>query len=256
MILALNWITDRFCLQITTRVSNQPSRHAVPLESLCKLTVEHMAGNNAYLCMSARRSWVWIDPAIATLVCAMNMDLLRRSLNKPKIFFFFLEKLRQNAVKWNGYFSHSGAERLSCRPSFAWNCLQPNYCWLLWSRGVGGGGCPLTFFYGDHGGDISTRVMFQRTHARPWVLNCSLTVELLVSGRFVLGKAFSDQAKEKVSPSHAVQYKHGWQEHQRLKVMLTRCLISICMQEKMAGSLSPSGGFFFLMWISLVHVDW
>lgn len=255
MISALNWITDQFRLQITTRVSNQPSRHAVPLESLCKLTAEHMAGNNAYLCMSARRWWVWIDPVIATLVCTMNMDLLSRSLNKPKIFFF---ERNWGRMLWNETVT---LVTLGLRVSHAGPALHEIVCNQITAGffevgGVGGGGCPLTFFYGDHGGDISTRVMFQRTHARPWVLNCSPTVELLVSGRFVLGKTFSDKAKEKVSPSHAVQYKHGWQEHQRLKVMLTGCLISICMQEKMAGSLSPSGGFFFLMWISLVHVDW
>lgn len=48
----------------------------------------------------------------------------------------------------------------------------------------------LTFdlFYGAHGEDISTRVMFHGTHARLWLPSWSQTVESLVSSRFVLGK--------------------------------------------------------------------
>lgn len=139
MILALNRITNRFRLQIRTRVSNQPSGHAVLLESLCKLTAQHMAGNNAYRCMSAWRWWVWIDLVIAAMICSGTRTCWGEALTSQRSFFVclfvFFDKLKQNNVKWNGYFSCSGAERLSCRPGFAWNRLQPNYCWLLWSGG-------------------------------------------------------------------------------------------------------------------------
>lgn len=213
MILALNWITDRFCLQIRTRVSNQPTRHAVALESLCKLTAENMAGNNAYMCTSAQRWWVRMYPLIAAVVCSMNMDLLRRSLNKSKIFFW-----SRNWVKtlWNEMVAFVELKLRGSHADPAFHeiiCSQITAVTLKW--GVGGGGWPLTFFYGDHREDVSMRVMFQWTHAWSWALNWSPTVEFPVSGRFVLGKAFYDQAMEKVSPSHAALHKHRWQKHQR-----------------------------------------
>lgn len=49
-----------------------------------------------------------------------------------------------------------------CMKLFAAKLLLVTLKWAGGRRGW-----PLTFFYGDHGEDITTRVMFQRTHARP-----------------------------------------------------------------------------------------
>lgn len=73
MILALNWITNRFCLQIRTQVFEPAVRTCCAAESLYKLTAEHIAGNNVYLYMSAQCCWVqhwvckwtwtcWVEP--------------------------------------------------------------------------------------------------------------------------------------------------------------------------------------------------
>lgn len=53
-----------------------------------------------------------------------------------------------------------------CMKSFAAKLLL-----VTLKTGVGRGDWPLTFLYGDHGEDISTKIMFQRTHTRPLVLN-------------------------------------------------------------------------------------
>lgn len=86
------------------------------------------------------------------------------------------------------------------RPAQTWQQAEPSrklhriiHSRLQWFLGIGGWVLTVVFsqpFMETAGERISTSVMFQRTHARLWLLSSSWTVKSLVSSWFVSGKAW------------------------------------------------------------------